>query len=53
MFVFDVWESQEDFEHFRGTRLAAAMAAATGGQAPPIEPRFLPIYNEDHARSRV
>ena len=52
-FVFDVWESQEDFERFAQERLMPAMAAASGGQAPPIEPQFIPIHNEDHARSRV
>lgn len=51
--VFDVWESQEDFERFAQERLGAALAAATGGQAPPIEPQFFAIHNQDHARSRV
>lgn len=52
-FVFDLWESQEEFEHFAATRLGAALAAATGGPVPAIEPRFLEIHNQDHARSRV
>lgn len=51
--VFDVWESQEDFERFFDARLGAALAAATGGQAPSLEPRFLPIHNENHATSRA
>jgi hypothetical protein len=50
--VFDVWESQEDFERFLQERLGPAMGAATG-QMPPIEPQFIPIHNQDHARSRV
>jgi heme-degrading monooxygenase HmoA len=53
MLVFDIWESQEDFERFLESRLGAALAAATGGQAPAIEPRFIQIHNQDHARSRV
>ena len=53
LFVFDVWESQADFERFLHERLGAALAAATGGQAPALEPKFFEIHNENHARSRV
>ena len=53
LFVFDIWESQEDFERFFDSRLGAALTAATGGQAPAVQPRFIPIHNQDHARSRV
>jgi hypothetical protein len=52
-FVFDVWESQQDFERFLHERLGSALAAATGGEAPSIQPQFIPIHNQDHARSRV
>jgi heme-degrading monooxygenase HmoA len=52
-YVFDVWESREDFERFLHERLGPALAAATGGSPPSVEPRFLEIHNEDHARSRV
>ena len=52
-FVFDMWESQEDFERFAQERLGPALAAASRGQAPPIEPQFIPIHMEDHARQRV
>ena len=51
--IFDVWESQEDFERFAQESLGPAMAAATGGQPPSVEPQFISIHNEDHARSRV
>jgi len=51
--VFDVWESQGDFERFLQERLGPAMGAATGGQVPSLEPQFIPIHNQDHARSRV
>ncbi len=51
--VFDVWESQEDFERFYEERLASALAAAAGGQLPPIEPQFIALHNQDHARQRV
>jgi len=50
--VFDVWESQEDFEQFAEERLIAALTAATGGEAPPVQPEFVPIHREDHARTR-
>jgi len=53
VYIFDVWEAEEDWRRFAEERLGAAMAAATGGQAPTIEPRFFPIHNQDHARSRV
>ena len=51
--VFDVWESQEDFERFAQERLVPALSAATGGQAPAIEPQFISLHNQDHARQRV
>lgn len=51
--VFDVWESQEDFERFVQERLGPALAAAYGAQPPSIEPQFIPIHNQDHVRSRV
>jgi len=51
--IFDVWESQEDFERFAQERLGAAVAAAADGQPPSIEPQFFPIHNQDHARTRV
>jgi heme-degrading monooxygenase HmoA len=51
--VFDVWESQEDFERFLEQRLGQAINAATGGQPPSLEPQFVPIHNQDHERSRV
>jgi len=38
---------------FAQERLGPALAAASGGLAPPIEPQFIPIHNEDHARLRV
>jgi len=52
-FIFDVWESKEDFERFFQERLGAAVSAATGGNPPALEPKFFPIHNQDHARSRV
>ena len=52
--VFDVWESQEDFERFAETQLKPAMEKVAGADAPPMEPRFVPLYNEFHAaRVRV
>ncbi len=44
--VFDVWESQEDFERFYQERLKQALEAATGGQAPQIQPTFVQIHRQ-------
>ena len=46
--VFDVWESQGDFERFMQERLGSALQAAFG-EAPQMQPRFIPIHNQDHA----
>ena len=46
--VFDVWESQADFERFVAERLGAALAAASGGTPPEVAPTFVPIHREDH-----
>ena len=48
LFIFDVWEKAEDWKRFAGERLGAAVAAATGGQAPPMEPHFYPLHREEH-----
>jgi heme-degrading monooxygenase HmoA len=47
--VFDIWDSQADFERFAQERLTSALAAAGGGQPPDVQPQFIPIHNEDHA----
>lgn len=48
--VFDVWESRADFERFMQERLGGAVAAAAGGAPPPMEPTFVDIHREEHAR---
>lgn len=48
LFIFDVWESAEDWKRFAEATLGPAIEAATGGNAPPIEPRFYPIHREEH-----
>ena len=48
-FVFDIWESQADFERFAQERLMSAVGAAAGGQPPDMQPQFIPIHNQDHA----
>jgi len=48
-FVFDTWESQQDFENFARDRLMAAIGAAVGGEPGQIQPRFIPIHREAHA----
>ena len=47
--VFDIWESQADWERFMAERLGSALAAAAGGQAPKVEPTFVQIHREEHA----
>lgn len=47
LFVFDVWESAEDWQRFAEGRLGPAIAAATGGQGPAPEPRFFPLIGEE------
>jgi hypothetical protein len=42
--VFDVWESQADFERFAEERLGPALAAAAGGEPPKVEPTFIPLH---------
>jgi hypothetical protein len=47
LFIFDVWESAEDWQRFAAGRLGTAMGAATGGQGPQPEPRFFPLIREE------
>lgn len=46
--IFDVWESQQDFENFVHARLGPAIGAATGGNPPDIQPTFVEIHREAH-----
>ena len=46
-FVFDVWESEQDFESFLHDRLGAAIGAVVGGD-PGYQPKFIPIHREAH-----
>ena len=46
--VFDIWESQDDFERFSEERLFPAMQTAFG-EVPDMSPKFIPIHNQDHA----
>jgi hypothetical protein len=48
-FIFDVWDSQQDFENFAQERLKGAVGAATGGEAPDLQPQFIPIHRQAHA----
>ena len=50
LFVFDIWESAEDWQAFAEGKLGAAIAAATGGgDGPQPEPRFFPLIREEHS----
>ena len=48
LFIFDVWEKEDDWHRFSEERLGPAIAAATGGEGPRPEPRFFPLHNEEH-----
>jgi heme-degrading monooxygenase HmoA len=48
LFVFDVWETEDDWHRFAETRLGPAIAQATGGQEAKVEPRFFPLIGEGH-----
>jgi heme-degrading monooxygenase HmoA len=47
LFVFDVWETADDWQRFAESRLGAAIGAATGGEGPRPEPRFFPLIREE------
>jgi hypothetical protein len=51
--VIDVWESEAAFQAFVETRLGAALAEATGGQPPAIEPVVIPVHNMDIVSAAV
>jgi hypothetical protein len=51
--VFDIWESEDAFNRFAQERLMPAAERVTGGEGPPMQPRFVPVYNELQARARV
>lgn len=48
LFLFDVWDSADDWHRFAEQHLGAALAAATGGQVPELEPSFYPLHREEH-----
>lgn len=47
LFVFDVWETPEDWQRFAESQLGAAMAAVAGEGGPQPEPRFFPLVGEE------
>jgi heme-degrading monooxygenase HmoA len=46
--VFEVWESQEAFDHFANERLLPALKKLVGTQASQIQPTFGELHNEFH-----
>ena len=46
LFVFDVWETEDDWRNFAETRLGPAIGQATGGGGPKPEPRFFPLVGQ-------
>jgi len=53
LFVFDVWESAEDWQRFAESRLGPAIAAATGGEGPGPETALLPAHPRGAPLDRV
>jgi hypothetical protein len=47
--IFEIWESQEQFERFANERLLPAIRKLVGGEAPQIQPTFGYLYNEFRA----
>ena len=39
-YVYDVWESQDDFERFVNEKLMPAARAISGGKTPAFKPEF-------------
>ena len=50
--IFEVWESQEAFDHFANDRLLPALKKLVGAQALQIQPTFGEIHNEFHLKHR-
>lgn len=48
IYIFDTWETEDDWRRFAENELGAAMAEVTDGQASPPEPTFYPIHREEH-----
>jgi hypothetical protein len=50
MLIWDIWESQEDYERFMNERLMPAFAKVSGGPPPEggPEPTFAELHNEFH-----
>jgi hypothetical protein len=47
LFLFDIWDSAEDWQRHAETRLGPALAEVTGGNVPQLEPRFYPLHREE------
>ena len=47
--VIDIWESEADFGRFAESHLGPAMAKATGGDPPPIQPQVATLHRYEHA----
>jgi len=44
-YVYDIWESPEQFQRFGEEQVGPAMAEVLGGGGPPPQPQFFPIHN--------
>ena len=47
LFLFDIWDSAEDWHRYADEHLGAALAEATGGHVPQLEPRFFPLHRAE------
>ena len=45
MVIFDIWESQEDWEHFERERLTPAISEVAGGDAPMPQRRIFELHD--------
>lgn len=51
--IFEVWESQEDFDSFSEEKLQPALDKVSGGQAPQASPTFGELHNEFHGQNEL
>ena len=47
--IFEVWESQDAFDHFANDRLLPALKKLVGAHATHIQPTFGELHNEFHS----
>ena len=53
MVIFDVWESQDDYQRFVDEKLRPALEKAIGPEAARVEPRIFEIHDVLHTGACV